>query len=129
MVSLETETLAHPFVGMAREREQPETVTAPPKPDEWVEPTPDAETQIDPPYRVLIHNDDVTPMDFVVYILRTVFGLSFGLAESVMLTAHLTGVAYVVTLSHEEAKYRVGKAHGLARAAGYPLTFTIEPEE
>ncbi len=78
--------------------------------------------------KVLIHNDDVTPMDFVVYILRTVFGLSYGLAESVMLTAHLTGVAYVVTLSHEEAKYRVGKAHGLARAAGYPLTFTIEPE-
>src|SRR5574341_2485412 len=128
-MGLGTETLAHPFVGMAREREQPETVTAPLNPDEWVEPAPDTESQIDPPYRVLIHNDDVTPMDFVVYILRTVFGLSFGLAESVMLTAHLTGVAYVVTLGHEEAKYRVGKAHGLARAAGYPLTFTIEPEE
>jgi ATP-dependent Clp protease adaptor protein ClpS len=107
---------------------RPETITAPPKPDEWVESTPDAETQIDPPYRVLIHNDDVTPMEFVVNILRTVFSLSFSLAQAVMLEAHFTGVAYVMSLSHEEAKYRVGKAHGLARAAGYPLTFTIEPE-
>jgi len=47
----------------------------------------------------------------------------------VMLEAHYTGAAYVMTLGHEEAKYRVGQAHGLARAAGYPLTFTIEPEE
>jgi hypothetical protein len=38
----------------------PETVTAPPKPDEWVESTPDAETQIDPPFRVLVHNNDRT---------------------------------------------------------------------
>ena len=45
------------IVDAAREEEHPETVTAPPKPDEWVESTPDAETQIDPPYRVLIHNN------------------------------------------------------------------------
>jgi ATP-dependent Clp protease adapter protein ClpS len=46
----------------------------------------------------------------------------------VMLTAHFTGLAYVQTVGLEEAKYRVGQAHGLARANGYPLTFTIEPE-
>ena len=40
----------------------------------------------------------------------------------------LEGIAYVMTLPLEEAKYRVGKAHGIARAAGYPLTFSIEPE-
>lgn len=79
-------------------------------------------------WSVLIHNDDVTPMDFVVHVLRSIFGLTYPLAEAVMLTAHYTGLAYVVTLSHEEAKYRVGQAHGLARAAGYPLTFSIEPE-
>ncbi len=44
----------------AREREHPETVTAPPKPDEGVESTPDSETQIDPPYNVVIHNNDRT---------------------------------------------------------------------
>ncbi len=112
----------------ARVEDKPDTVTAPAKPDVWVESTPEARTQIDPPYRVLIHNDDVTPMEFVVHILRSVFRLSFGLAQAVMLEAHYTGAAYVVTLGHEEAKYRVGQAHGLARAAGYPLTFSIEPE-
>jgi ATP-dependent Clp protease adaptor protein ClpS len=75
---------------------------------------------------VLIHNDDVTPMDFVLIILRQIFLLGEVEAERVMLRAHYTGVAYVQTTSLEEAKYRVGKAHSLAREAGYPLRFTIE---
>ena len=105
-----------------------EEVIAPQKPEVWEEAAPDSETQLAPPYNVIIHNDDYTPMDFVVQVLRSVFGLSRADAEVVMLTAHFTGLAYVMTLGYEEAKYRVGKAHGLARAAGYPLTFTIEPE-
>jgi ATP-dependent Clp protease adapter protein ClpS len=67
-------------------------------------------------------------MDFVVAVLRGVFYFSASEAKAVMLDAHFNGVAYVVTLPHEEAKYRVGQAHGLARAAGYPLTFSLEPE-
>jgi ATP-dependent Clp protease adaptor protein ClpS len=78
--------------------------------------------------RVLLHNDNVTPMNFVVAVLRGVFYLSASDAEAIMLDAHFNGVAYVMTLPHEEAKYRVGKAHGLARAAGYPLTLSLEPE-
>jgi ATP-dependent Clp protease adaptor protein ClpS len=89
---------------------------------------PVAETELEPPYRVLIHNDDVTPMEFVIAVLRSVFSLSTRAATAVMLEAHFTGVSHVMTLPHEEAKYRVGKAHSLARAAGYPLTFTIEPD-
>lgn len=93
-----------------------------------IDETPVAETQLEPPYRVLIHNDDVTPFEFVISVLRSVFLVSGRLAISITTEAHNTGVAYVMTLPHEEAKYRVGKAHGMARAAGYPLTFSIEPE-
>ncbi len=87
-----------------------------------------AEVELDPPYRIVIHNDEVTPMDFVINILTGIFELNRTDAEVVMLTAHFTGQAHVQTVGFEEAKYRVGKAHGLARANNYPLTFTIEPE-
>jgi hypothetical protein len=60
MMELEIGALANPCVRAAREEEHPETVTAPPKPDVWVESTPDSETQLDPPYKVLIHNNDKT---------------------------------------------------------------------
>lgn len=96
--------------------------------DVRIEDIPVAQTELEPPYRVLIHNDDITPMDFVVAVLRAVFKLGSREALGIMLEAHYTGVAYVMTLPHEEAKYRVGKAHSMARAAGYPLTFSIEPE-
>jgi ATP-dependent Clp protease adaptor protein ClpS len=76
--------------------------------------------------RVIIHNDDVTPYAFVVAVLRAAFRLAALEAERVTWEAHTRGQAHVVTLSWEEAKYRVGKAHGLARQAGYPLAFTIE---
>lgn len=85
--------------------------------------------ELEPPYRVLIHNDDVTPMDFVVQVLQSVFELLFDRAEAVMLTAHLKGVAYVATYPKEEARSRVANAHTLARAVGYPLKFAVEPEE
>lgn len=83
----------------------------------------------EPPYRVLIHNDDVTPMDFVVNILLKIFKLMLPEAEMVMLIAHTRGIAYVQTLPKSEAKSRVGKAHFAANLEGYPLKFTIEPEE
>jgi ATP-dependent Clp protease adaptor protein ClpS len=88
---------------------------------------PVSETELEPPFNVLVHNDDVTPFEFVIAVLRVVFKLSSPDALAVTTRAHVTGVAYVATLPQEEAKYRVGKAHGLARSAGYPLTFSIEP--
>lgn len=89
---------------------------------------PVSQTELEPPFRIFVHNDDITPFDFVIAVLRTVFELERGTALAVTTRAHYMGVAYVATLPHEEAKYRVGKAHSLARSAGYPLTFTIEPE-
>jgi ATP-dependent Clp protease adaptor protein ClpS len=91
-----------------------------------IEITPDEETELEPLYRVIIHNDDVTPMDFVVLVLFHLFKLALRDAERVMWQAHTRGQAYVATLSFEEAKYRVLQAHRAARAQSYPLTFTIE---
>jgi ATP-dependent Clp protease adaptor protein ClpS len=85
-------------------------------------------TAEEPPYRVIIHNDDVTPMDFVLYILMTVFQLNNLHAVQVMYTAHHHGSAYVQTLPRPEAVRRVGMAHFNARANRYPLEFTLEEE-
>jgi ATP-dependent Clp protease adaptor protein ClpS len=108
--------------------------TAPAPPDIEVErgvrldELPVSQTELEPPYRVLVHNDDVTPFEFVIAVLRAVFHLSGSDALAVTTRAHYRGLAYVATLPFEEAKHRVGQAHGLARSAGFPLTFTIEPE-
>ncbi|MEI8166748.1 MAG: ATP-dependent Clp protease adaptor ClpS [Chloroflexales bacterium] len=84
---------------------------------------------LEKPYRVIIENDDVTPMDFVVLVLRTFFGLTIDQAMGVMLTAHHEGHAHVTTMPYEEAQERVYNAHHAAREAGYPLTFYLEPAE
>lgn len=84
---------------------------------------------LEKPYRVIVENDDVTPMDFVVLVLRVFFGLGFERSMAVMLTAHNEGRAHVVTLPFEEAQERVYGAHHAAREEGYPLTFYLEPDE
>ena len=88
----------------------------------------EADTELEPLYRVLIHNDDVTPMDFVVHILKVHFYLSNPQAADIMLTAHVYGSAYVQTLAKSEAEKRIVKAHAEANNAGYPLHFSMEPE-
>ncbi|PDW04545.1 Clp protease ClpS [Candidatus Viridilinea mediisalina] len=84
---------------------------------------------LEKPYRVIVQNDDVTPMDFVVMVLRVFFGLAINQAMRVMLTAHNEGRALVTALPYEEAQERVYQAHHAAREAGYPLTFYLEPDE
>src|ERR1043165_8468748 len=79
--------------------------------------------ELERPYRVIIENDDVTPMEFVVLILLSIFDLDIERAEAVMLEAHHSGHAYVVSLPFEDAQQRVYQAHSVARAAGYPLSF------
>jgi ATP-dependent Clp protease adaptor protein ClpS len=81
-----------------------------------------------PLYRVTVHNDDVTPMDFVLNILISVFHLTGAHALQVMYTAHYHGSAYVQTLPKPEAQKRIGLAHFSARLNGYPLEFSIQPE-
>lgn len=81
-----------------------------------------------PQYRVIIHNDDVTPMDFVTHILVTIFLIPEPNASHIMYSAHLNGSAYVQTLPQPEARKRIGQAHFAARLKGYPLKFSMEPE-
>ena len=86
------------------------------------------ETELEPLYRILIHNDHVTPMDFVVDILKTIFYLANEKALDIMMTAHITGIAYVQTIPKSVAEMRIQKAHFEASLEGYPLQFTMEPE-
>lgn len=86
------------------------------------------ETEFEPLYRVLIHNDDVTPMDFVVHVLKTIFYHSNPKAFEIMLIAHITGLAYVQTLPKSEAEKRINRAHFAAGLEGYPLHFSMEAE-
>jgi ATP-dependent Clp protease adaptor protein ClpS len=89
---------------------------------------PVSETELEPQYRVIIHNDDVTPMDFVVNILERIFFITGPDAVDVMYIAHFSGAAYVQTLPKGEAQSRIGKAHFASGLEGYPLSFTMEPE-
>lgn len=93
-----------------------------------IEITEETETELEPLYRVIIHNDDVTPMDFVVHVLKTIFFLSNPKAAEIMLSAHIYGNAYVQTVSKSEAEKRINKAHFAAGVEGYPLHFSMEPE-
>ena len=86
------------------------------------------QTEEGPLYRVIIHNDDVTPMNFVIDILISIFLLPAANAAYVMYTAHINGNAYVQTLPKPEAQRRINKAHFAARLIRYPLEFTLEPE-
>jgi ATP-dependent Clp protease adaptor protein ClpS len=88
----------------------------------------ETETELEPLYQVIIHNDNITPMDFVVHILKTFFYLANDKAADIMFTAHVYGSAYVQTLAKSEAEKRINKAHGESNNAGYPLKFTMEPE-
>jgi ATP-dependent Clp protease adaptor protein ClpS len=89
---------------------------------------PVSEPELEPQYRVIIHNDDVTPMDFVVNILERIFNVTGPAAVEIMYSAHFSGAAYVQTLPKSEAQSRIGKAHFAAGLEGYPLRFTMEPE-
>lgn len=78
--------------------------------------------------RVIVHNDDVTPMDFVIRILVSVFLVPDPNAVTIMYAAHLHGTAYVQSLPRADARRRINEAHFAARLKGYPLFFSMESE-
>jgi ATP-dependent Clp protease adaptor protein ClpS len=80
-------------------------------------------------YRVLIHDDPKTPMDFVVLVLSKVFNKDLAESTRIMLEAHSKQVALVVVEPLERAEFHVEKAHAIARMNKFPLTFSIEPED
>src|SRR5690242_2771836 len=75
---------------------------------------------------VLIHNDEVTPYDYVIHILADLFMLSEELADHIAWTAHTKGVAAVAVRPRAEAEKLIKIAHGRARQVSYPLTFSLE---
>ena len=78
-------------------------------------------------YRVLLHNDDYTPMEFVVMILEQVFRKSQSDAMSIMLHAHTTGYAVAGVFTREIAETKVDEVMKLASEAQFPLLCTMEP--
>lgn len=78
-------------------------------------------------YKIIIHNDMVTSMEFVIYVLIRIFHKPHILAEAIMWEAHNHGQAIVDVLPESEAKLRISKAHTAARMEGYPLQLTMEP--
>jgi ATP-dependent Clp protease adaptor protein ClpS len=86
------------------------------------------ETREPPLYRVLLHNDDYTTMEFVVEILMYVFNKSPESAAKIMLNVHHKGVGVCGVYSHEIAETKVETVHDLARESGYPLRCSMEQE-
>ena len=79
-------------------------------------------------YKVLIHNDDYTTMEFVVWVLKSVFHHSPAQATRVMLHVHRTGIGVAGIYTRDIAETRVEQVLKLAREAGHPLQCTMEPE-
>lgn len=85
-------------------------------------------TQRPPMYKVLLLNDDYTPMEFVVHVLERFFGMSHAHAFDVMLTVHKKGVAVVGVFSFEVAETKVAQVMDFARRHQHPLQCTLEKE-
>ena len=90
----------------------------------------EAESKIElrkpPLYKVLLHNDDFTSMEFVVFILQTVFGRGESEAVQIMLQVHREGVGIAGIYTFESAEMKVVKVSSLAQANEFPLLCTIE---
>lgn len=89
------------------------------------------ETKVDRPrlHKVLLFNDDYTPRDFVVQVLKSVFRMNEAQAAAVMLTAHRKGVCVVAVLAKDIAETKAARGTEAGAARGYPLRFGTEPEE
>lgn len=85
-------------------------------------------TQKPPLYKVLLLNDDYTPMEFVVHILERFFGMTHAQSFEIMLTVHKKGLAVVGVFSHEIAETKVAQVMDFARRHQHPLQCTMEKE-
>nr|WP_244526341.1 ATP-dependent Clp protease adapter ClpS [Wenxinia saemankumensis] len=85
-------------------------------------------TRKPPLYKVLILNDDYTPMEFVVHVLERFFGMTHAQAFDLMLTVHKKGVAVVGVFTHEIAETKVALVMDFAQRHQHPLQCTMEKE-
>lgn len=90
----------------------------------------ESETKLEKPklYKVILHNDDFTTMEFVVFILQHVFKRSDAEAFSIMLKVHNEGIGIAGIYPFEVANMKAEKAMNISRANEYPLLCTVEEE-
>jgi ATP-dependent Clp protease adaptor protein ClpS len=88
-----------------------------------------AKTQRPPLYKVILLNDDYTPREFVVLVLKAVFRMNADQAYRVMMTAHQKGACVIAVYVRDVAETKAKEATELGKQKGYPLFFTTEPEE
>jgi ATP-dependent Clp protease adaptor protein ClpS len=86
-------------------------------------------TQRPPLYKVILLNDDYTPREFVVLVLKAVFRMNADQAYRVMLTAHQRGACVIAVYARDVAETKAKEGTELGKSKGYPLFFTTEPEE
>jgi ATP-dependent Clp protease adaptor protein ClpS len=84
------------------------------------------QTKHPPQYKVLLLNDDYTPMDFVLYVLERFFSKSQSEAERIMLEAHQKGMSIAGVYSYEIAETKVTQVMQAAKEANYPLRVKLE---
>lgn len=110
---------------------QPQMVTA--KPERETESDTDIavdeEADLEPPFRVIIHNDNITTFVFVIKILTTIFEKNVMTAEQIANRTHRYGIAVVGTYARSIAETRINKVHFAAQLEGYPLKLTMEEGE
>lgn len=99
-------------------------------PENDIEVLPESTTRLEKPkmYRVLLHNDDFTTMDFVVFVLEYVFMRTEAESVAIMLKVHNEGVGVAGIYPYDIAYMKSQKAMNLAKAREYPLLATLEEE-
>ncbi len=85
-------------------------------------------TQRPPLYKVMLLNDDYTPMEFVIIVLERFFGIGHSQATEIMLTVHKKGLAVVGVFAFEIAETKVAQVMDFARRHQHPLQCTMEKE-
>ena len=100
-------------------------------PDIRLSPTTRPKVQAERPrlYKVILLNDDYTPRDFVVAVLKAVFRMTLDEAHGVMLTAHRRGTCVVAVFTREVAETKAMAGTEAGRRSGFPLAFTTERED
>src|SRR5262249_12694357 len=86
-------------------------------------------TKRPPLWKVILLNDDYTPREFVVQVLKAVFRMNADHAYRVMMTAHRRGACVIAVYAKDVADTKAKEGTELGKSKGYPLFFTTEPEE
>src|SRR5882672_9799626 len=105
--------------GKPREREQSDTAVVTER---------KSKTQKPKLWKVILHNDDFTTMEFVIHVLEVVFSREPAEAQELMLQVHTRGMCVAGVYTHEIAETKVGTVEQMARAAEFPFLSAMEPE-